>query len=88
MVIETLAAERLGLGAPGVSGRVRVLLDRLGLPTEVSVEELAQAWPLVSQDKKRMRSSVALPLARSIGDSVVEPVLLHELARGCGVALG
>jgi shikimate kinase/3-dehydroquinate synthase len=85
LVLETLASERLGVAPPGVSDRVRALLRRLGLPVDLAAGELATAWPLVALDKKRVRSTVSLPLVRGVGDAVVQPVSLRDLGRALGL---
>jgi shikimate kinase/3-dehydroquinate synthase len=80
-VAELAAAERLGLSPPGVAERARALLERLGLPTSTTEEELAAAWPFVLADKKRAASSLKLPVVSAPGAGVVARVGLDELRR-------
>ena len=48
--------ERLGVTAPDLVTRIIALLDRLGLPTDLSKEPLEQAASLIGLDKKRRGS--------------------------------
>jgi len=66
---------------------VRRLLARLGLPTEISSEELARSWHHVAHDKKRVSGgSIALPLVVRVGEARPETVSLRELADALGLA--
>jgi shikimate kinase/3-dehydroquinate synthase len=85
LVAEVRAAERLDVATPGLAVRVQTLLARLGLPTDVSGDDLAAAWPLVAQDKKRVGADVALPLVRYPGDARLVSVPLQTLARVLGI---
>ena len=85
LVAETLAAERLGRAPANTADRVRALLVRLGLPTEIATNELAAAWPFVSKDKKRVGQTVTLPLPRRIGSAPLESVSLRDFARVLGL---
>ena len=85
LVAEARAAERLTGATPGLEDRVRTLLARLHLPTEVSDADLAAAWPLLGTDKKRTRSVIALPLVSRVGDARVQGVSIGVLARALGI---
>ncbi len=86
LVAEVRAAERLSGATSGLADRVRALLARLDLPTDVSDAEIAAAWPFLGQDKKRTGATVALPLVCRVGASRVESVSLRALAGALGVA--
>jgi shikimate kinase/3-dehydroquinate synthase len=88
LVAEARVAELLGTVVAGTSERVRSLLARLGLPTDVPASEMAAAWPYVAVDKKRARASVLLPLLSSVGTASVTPVALGELGAILGVGAG
>lgn len=78
-VLEMEATERLGLTPKGSAKLVEALLARLGLPTRVSREEVAAAWPFVASDKKKDASFVKLPVVTAFGEGRVERVGLEEL---------
>jgi shikimate kinase/3-dehydroquinate synthase len=73
--------ERLGVTAPDLVTRTIALLDRLGLPTDLSKEPLEQAASLIGLDKKRRGSSVKFVLARAAGDIQFRSLELRELER-------
>lgn len=80
-VLEIAAAERLGLTPAGTAVRARALLERVGLPTAATREELAAAWPYVLNDKKRSLTAVKLPVVVGEGQGKVERVELEALRR-------
>ena len=79
LVVECRIAERLGLSPAGLADRVERVLARMQLPTAVPPEQLAAAWPLVANDKKRAGDVISLPLVTGVGACVVEAVSLREL---------
>ena len=79
LLAEMRATTSLGWTPAGLVGRVRRLLESLGLPTEVDREELAAAWPYVFADKKRARGAVKLPVVRGDGRASVVQVEFDEL---------
>jgi shikimate kinase / 3-dehydroquinate synthase len=79
--------ERLGVTAPALVARVTALLERLGLPTDLSREPLAAAADLIGLDKKRRGSQVKFVLVRAAGEIELMPIELAELKR-LGPALG
>ena len=73
--------ERLGVTSASVVERVTALLNRLGLPTDLSSEPLGQAAMLVGLDKKRRGSHVKFVLVREPGQVEFRPIELAELQR-------
>ena len=78
-VLELDATERLGLTAAGVAARAKALFMRLGLPTEASREDLVAAWPFVLSDKKRVATTLKLPVVTTIGAGSVARVPIEAL---------
>jgi shikimate kinase/3-dehydroquinate synthase len=71
-IIEELRIAAKVAGTPAaLTERVRGLLARLGLPVDVSREELRAAWPFVSSDKKRRGATVAMPIVSAPGEAEV-----------------
>lgn len=62
--------------------RVRVPLERLGLPTGIDHTDPEAILQLVQRDKKRTASGLRMVLLRDIGDPVVEYVDEAALRRG------
>ncbi len=69
-----------GVTPPEVRDRVTRLLARLGLPTDLDAEPLAEALPLVSLDKKRRRGAVRFVLLRALGEPMVRELDPSALA--------
>jgi shikimate kinase/3-dehydroquinate synthase len=84
-VVELAATERLELTPSGTSQRAASLLQRFGLPTTVSPDDLAAAWPWVSSDKKRTLGAVKLPIVTGPGQARVERVELDALRSALGI---
>jgi shikimate kinase / 3-dehydroquinate synthase len=76
--------ERLGVTSHSDSVRVTSLLDRLGLPTDLSKEPLEQAAALIGLDKKRRGSRVKVVLVRAAGAIEFRSLELRELERVAG----
>ena len=78
MVAELEALERLGMGSSALVDRVRTLLRRLRLPTEIPASEratLARHW---MSDKKRVAHHLRIPCVRTIGAASVEVVTIDD----------
>jgi 3-dehydroquinate synthase len=67
MVAEARLAERLGWIGPEVVGRIRGLLDRLGLPTSAPGLEPTRLLEAMGRDKKNRRGRIRFVLPRSLG---------------------
>ena len=78
-ILELQATERLGHTPTGTAARAAALLDRLGLPTRASLEDLVAAWPFVLSDKKRAATTLRLPVVTAIGEGVVLRVPIDDL---------
>ena len=78
-VLELEATEHLGLTAPGTARRAKALFERLGLPTGASPEDIVAAWPFVLSDKKRVATTLKLPVVTSIGAGSVARLGIDEL---------
>jgi shikimate kinase / 3-dehydroquinate synthase len=87
MLVELTATERLGWTPPGVSSRVRALLERLELPTRISNSELAPTWEYMASDKKRVAATLQLPVVRTIGTTSVEVVDMRDFRDAVGAGL-
>ncbi len=79
--VELAATERMGLSAPGLAARARLLFERLGLPTKASPDELGSAWPFVLSDKKRSVAGLKLPVVTTAGHGAVVRVTVEHLRR-------
>jgi 3-dehydroquinate synthetase len=84
-----VAALRIGVELSvtprALAERTEALLARLGLPTDVASEPLAESLQLMGHDKKRAGKSVRFVVARAAGDvDTVDLELssLQELTRG------
>jgi shikimate kinase / 3-dehydroquinate synthase len=78
-VLELETSARLGFTPPELAARARALFTRLALPTSVPAGELAAAWSFVGADKKRVGSSMRLPVVTAVGRASVERVPLDRL---------
>jgi shikimate kinase / 3-dehydroquinate synthase len=72
---------RLGVTRRELAERVTALLERLGLPTDLSNEPLERAAALIGLDKKRRGSSVKFVLVRAPGEILFRTLELRELER-------
>ena len=84
-VLELAAAERLNLAPSGISEYAAALFTRFGLPTTASRSDLRAAWPYVLNDKKRVRTSVKLPVVVAPGQGRIEVVELAALQAALGI---
>ncbi len=76
-VAASLSAKR-GLLDPGDAARLVRLLNRLHLPTRLSIDP-AKAIDALRHDKKREGDAIHFVLLRSIGESVIEAISITEL---------
>ncbi|HTV23359.1 MAG TPA: 3-dehydroquinate synthase family protein, partial [Polyangiaceae bacterium] len=81
LVAALRVGERLGVTTRPLTQRVTTLLERLGLPTDLSREPLAPAAALIGLDKKRKGSGVKFVLARDAGHIEFRSLELRELER-------
>jgi len=79
VVLELAAGVHLGVTPPALVTRVRALLERLRLPTQVDPGELASAFRFVASDKKRRGGRIRMPFATAAGQSVVQDVSAERL---------
>jgi shikimate kinase/3-dehydroquinate synthase len=73
--------ERLGVTEAGLGERVTRLLERLGLPTDLSKEPLPEAADLIGLDKKRRGSKVKFVFVRRSGQIEFMPLELSQMKR-------
>lgn len=78
-VIEMRATARMGRTPADLVARATALFAGLGLPTEVSADDVAAAWRFVGGDKKRTGNGIHLPVVTAPGASHVEKVDLATL---------
>ena len=76
---ELAASARLGWCPPQLVERMGVLLAALGLPVSVATGEIAAAWNHVASDKKRVGTSLKLPVVSGPGQCRIERVRLDTL---------
>jgi shikimate kinase/3-dehydroquinate synthase len=81
LVAALRVGERLGVTPRALTQRVTELLERLGLPTDLSKEPLQPAAGLIGLDKKRRGSGVKFVLARDAGQIEFRSLELRELER-------
>lgn len=81
MVIAARLSVRRGLLSESDAGRIQELLEKLGLPTRIPVNE-RDAFDALKKDKKREGDRIRFVLAKGIGDAVVEDISVGEL-EGC-----
>lgn len=68
MVAEAKLAERIGLAAPGLAGRLENLLQRYRLPTALPTFAWEQWQSAMLRDKKNVAQQIAFALPRRLGD--------------------
>lgn len=76
LIDEMRATERMGATPPEIVTRVKQLLERLGLPTSAGATLRTGALDRLASDKKRIGSSITLPIVTGLGTSKVERVPL------------
>jgi shikimate kinase / 3-dehydroquinate synthase len=81
LVAALRVGQQLGVTPAGLVQRVTILLERLGLPTDLSREPLAEAAKLIGLDKKRKGKSVKFVLVRDAGGIEFRALPLEELER-------
>jgi 3-dehydroquinate synthase len=91
MVVETMIAERLGIGDKELTSKVKFLMDSHGLPTKaVELKEAELIIAAMRKDKKSTKGELSMSLIRSVGEcelvtNIEEGVVtevLNEFAKG------
>jgi shikimate kinase/3-dehydroquinate synthase len=80
MVAALRVGRDLGVTDPAAVDRVTRLLARFGLPVDLAGEPVADAVRLLGRDKKRRGSTLRAILLRRIGDPLIVPIDVAELA--------
>ena len=70
MMVATDLSQRLGLIDRAISGRIRGLLQRAGLPTQMPRIGAARVFELMQMDKKVLAGNVRLVLLEQLGQAV------------------
>ena len=78
-VAELLVGVSLGRTPATLVKRVRALLGRLDLATDLPPAELLASLPYLARDKKRVKGGFKLPLVHAPGETVVEIVTRAQL---------
>lgn len=78
MVLVNEMAVRLGMLDAADGERVRNLLDRAGLPTDVSALDMDLLRTLIRGDKKKVGDHMAFILLKGIGDAVIHKLPLDD----------
>lgn len=73
--------QRLGVTSPSLSERVRALLARLGLPTDLSRAPLGDAVELLVRDKKRRGTYIHFVVVSAAGRVETQSLPLEQLRR-------
>jgi shikimate kinase/3-dehydroquinate synthase len=79
MVGALLVGRDLGITEPTAVDRVTRLLARLGLPTDLAAEPVADAIRLLARDKKRRGSTLRAVLLRRIGEPHLHRIDVGDL---------
>jgi shikimate kinase/3-dehydroquinate synthase len=79
MVGALLVGRDLGVTEPTAVDRVIRLLARLGLPTDLAAEPVADAIRLLARDKKRRGSTLRAVLLRRIGEPLLHRIDVGDL---------
>ncbi|HHP7233908.1 MAG TPA: 3-dehydroquinate synthase [Desulfobacterales bacterium] len=79
MVLAAGLSVQRGLLEPEAAERIRDLLERLGLPVQCPVPP-SELMDAVRKDKKRESDAVHFVLLHGLGDAVIQPIPLQELA--------
>jgi 3-dehydroquinate synthase len=87
MVAALALGESLGVTAPGLVQRARVLLAGLGLPVDFETWVTPSVLARIDVDKKRLGQDVKFVFVPEPGRAVIRPVPLDEVRRRVG-ALG
>ena len=67
LVAECALAERMGVAEPGLSARVRALLERLGLPVRLPSLDYSTVMRRMSVDKKNRNAQIHCALVSDLG---------------------
>jgi 3-dehydroquinate synthase len=80
MVMASRLSVKKGLIKENDAERLRALLNKLGLPTEVHFDQ-KKVFEALRKDKKRDGNCINFVLLREIGDAVVAEISLEELEK-------
>jgi 3-dehydroquinate synthetase len=75
-IAELEATERLGWTPSSVVDDTRAILERLGLPTTIPAALREPTLAGLIADKKRLASSILVPVVRGIGEATLERIPL------------
>jgi shikimate kinase/3-dehydroquinate synthase len=78
-VAELRATAAMGRTPPELVARAVALFAGLGLPTDVSSDDVAASWRFVGGDKKRVGTKIKLPIVTAAGASHVEKIEMSAL---------
>lgn len=73
IIIANRIAVKLGLLSAEKAQRIKILLDKLGLPTHITVD-IKNLYPLVKKDKKKSGNLLSLILLNDVGSSIIYTV--------------
>lgn len=79
MVAASRVAQHLGKCSAASAGRLRALLDALGLPTDLAPNAVRSALPFVGADKKRRGDSIHFVVPGDPGSTEIVPIPLNQL---------
>ena len=78
MVLASKLSQKMGLIREADYKRIRSLLENLGLPTAVSLDN-SKIFNIMRQDKKREGDTIHLVLLEKIGNAIIKKVSLKQL---------
>jgi len=81
MIAEAKIAEWMGLARPGLSERIKMVTELVGLPTRFANLETDTILQLMRSDKKKQLGRLRFALPRDIGDVVNDVDVKDELVR-------
>jgi 3-dehydroquinate synthase len=80
-IAEAMIAEWLGLAQPGLSERIEMVTELVGLPTRFANLETDTIMQLMRSDKKKQLGRLKFALPRDIGDVVIGVDVKDDLVR-------
>ncbi len=80
-IAEAKIAEWMGLAPVGLSDRIEMVTELVGLPTRFANLETDTIMPLMRSDKKKQLGRLKFALPRAIGDVVIGVDVKDDLIR-------
>jgi 3-dehydroquinate synthase len=81
LIAEAKIAEQMGLAHSDLSGRIKAVIEKVGLPTRYANLETETIMQLMRSDKKKQLGRLKFALPRDIGEVVIGVDVKEELVR-------